>query len=507
MGRSRLRAVSYVLAPAIVIAFAVLGYYTWLNSTRFARLGESTIVESLLILAREKVDTVETYVIDADNTLFALIDPADPESIESGWRPVASEQTPSIRAVVVLDEEFKRLGDSVRGSRRDRREFLRRLDRKLLASLNLQDVKTGRLKHAHVSLDKRNYLLSHQAFDTELGVRHVIAHHDTGYMVREFFPKLFAAQEARGLYNVVGERNQRVFGPDLKEAGEFLVGHRFPTTLYNWRLQVAPKEGAELEAQQRTKRRIDVAMPLAALGVLTLSFVFFLYVAAQERRLNKLKSEFVANVSHELKTPLSVIRMFTDLLRTSRVASDDKRQQYLEIIGGESERLSALIDNVLDFSALERGRQTYRPDNIDLRDTVERARQAFSHRQGGEQVTLIADPDPLYAEADQDAVTLAVINLLDNAVKYGGEGPVELSIAEHGSQAAISVRDHGPGIDKDDAKQIFERFYRGKHASHARGSGIGLSLVKHIAQSHGGNVWARTHPEGGAEIGFSIPTG
>ena len=343
-----------------------------------ARLGEQTIVQSLLLLAREKVSTVEQYVIDTDNAALQLIDPEKSDTVEDSWRPEAKLVTPSIRALLLLDDDGNLLANSVRGTKKDRREFLRTFRRKLLPQLKLSDMEPGKLKHVHRSVSGKNYLLALSLMETNVGKRIVIMHHDTGYLTRELFPTLFAAEEAQGLYNVVGENNRRVFGPDLSKAGEFVVGYRFPSTLYNWRLQVAPKEGAELEAQQRTKRRAELALPLAALGIITLSLVFFLYVAAKERKLNQLKSDFIANVSHELKTPLSVIRMFGDMLQSDRILAEDKRQQYLEIICGESERLSALIDNVLDFSALERGRQTYVFHQTDLNNALEQAWTPFN---------------------------------------------------------------------------------------------------------------------------------
>ena len=505
--RSTLRAVSFFLLPALAIAFGILGYYTWLNTTQYARLGEQTIVQSLLLLAREKVDTVEQYVIDADNAVFDLVDPNVEKTVEESWRPAAKETTPSVRAVILLDENNKILADSVRGTARDRRKFLRVLRRRLLPELLFEDIQLTELQHVHKNLGGRNYLLAFSAFETESGRRIVLLHHDTRHLTREFFPTLFAVEEAQGLYNVVGENNKRVFGPDLSKAGEYVVGYRFPSTLYNWRLQVAPKEGAELEAQQKSKRLTEVALPLAALGVISLSLLFFLYVAAKERQVNQLKSDFIANVSHELKTPLSVIRMFAELLKSDRVQTDEKRQQYLEIISRESERLSALIDNVLDFSALERGRQTYVFRDVELREVIKRAREAFQYRadQDGNQIKFVSPMTPFPAAADEEALTLAVHNLLDNAVKYGENGPIELELKRVDGKAIVIVRDHGPGIPSDSHDRVFERFYREHRDNQTRGSGIGLALVKHIAEAHGGNVWTRNARGGGAEVGFSIP--
>jgi len=242
-------------------------------------------------------------------------------------------------------------------------------------------------------------------------------------------------------------------------------------------------------------------------AVILLSMIFFFYAAEKERRLNRLKSELMANVSHELKTPLSVVRMFADMLRSGRVPSEERRLEYLDIICRESERLTSLIDNVLDFSAVEGGKGPYRLKRGDVGLAVGRALDAFRYRSEQDGVEIRLDrPDALPPVLiDQEAIALAVINLLDNAIKYGGQTPVELGLTAKRSSIDIAVRDHGPGIPSEAIRRVFERFYRGPHTSPTRGSGIGLSLVKHIAEAHGGRVWAKNAPGGGAVVGFSIP--
>jgi two-component system phosphate regulon sensor histidine kinase PhoR len=216
--------------------------------------------------------------------------------------------------------------------------------------------------------------------------------------------------------------------------------------------------------------------------------------SVKERRLAALKSDFVANVSHELKTPLALIRMFGEMLLSGRVSSDDKRRQYLQIITGESERLTALIENVLDFAKVERGKAayTFAPGNVG--EVVARAVEVYRYRaerEGMEVELRVAEGLPP-CSIDARAIELLVINLLDNAFKYAKDGgKVDVSVERTGRSVTIAVRDRGPGIDAEDRDRIFERFVRGKNAAgeeRVRGSGIGLSLVKHIAESHGGKV-------------------
>jgi len=251
--------------------------------------------------------------------------------------------------------------------------------------------------------------------------------------------------------------------------------------------------------------------------------VFAILLAVQrERRMNELKSEFVANVSHELKTPLALVRMFGEMLQSGRVASDEKRKEYLDIIVNESERLSSLIENVLDFARVERGRGSYEFAEGDVGVVVSRATQVLKYRAEREHTRLEVHIESGLPECriDDRALQLAVVNLIDNAIKYGrpaaengtdsGRSIVEISAEQHAGNVVIRVQDHGPGIAKTERERIFERFVRGtktadKDGVPVRGSGIGLALVKHIAESHGGTAHVESEVGKGSTFILTIP--
>lgn len=235
---------------------------------------------------------------------------------------------------------------------------------------------------------------------------------------------------------------------------------------------------------------------------------------ARAKDSSALKSEFVANVSHELKTPLALVRMFAEMLQSGRVASEEKKQEYLDIIVSESERLSALIENVLDFARVERGRQAYELAEGSVGDAVTQAVGVYRHRAEREGVELTVDVEPGLptARIDNRAIQLAIINYIDNAVKYAaGTGAVAVKAALEGGSVVVRVVNRGPGVPPEDRERIFERFVRGTTArAHGlerpvRGSGIGLALVKHIAESHGGAAWVEPAPGRGASFAFRIP--
>jgi two-component system, OmpR family, phosphate regulon sensor histidine kinase PhoR len=499
--------VYFVLLPALAVAAGILGYYTWRTAAQYARLGEETIVQSTLLLVREKVDRIERMVISADNAVFELVDLSAPESLETQWPPLAPSVSPSVRAVVVLDDSGAVMVDVFRGEAKDRRQYLKVLLERMLPDLELEKQPVGRLKHLHRTYAGKSYLVSYKALSHQGRRYYAVAHHDTEHIIRHELPQLFASDEGKRLYNVVDDTNHRVFGPSLARAGDYLVGHRFPTTLYGWRLQVAPKQAPLLDAKGRSQRLNEVALLGTSFAIILLGVAFLIYAADKERRLNALKSEFIANVSHELKTPLSVIRMFGELLMTGRVRSPDKQQQYLEMICRESERLTALIENVLDFSALERGKRPFELAPGDLGKVVAEAVETFRTRfdQGDVGIRLHVADDLPPVRLDGQAIFLAVMNLLDNAMKYGAGSPVEVTVTPTASDVAVEVRDRGPGIPPEDLRRIFERFFRGRRGSEARGSGIGLSIVERIAEAHGGRVFALNDEAVGARVGFSLP--
>ena len=195
--------------------------------------------------------------------------------------------------------------------------------------------------------------------------------------------------------------------------------------------------------------------------------------------------------------------MFGELLQSGRVDSDEKRSQYLQIIVSESERLAALIENVLDFAKVERGKAAYEFTQCDLVEVVARAVEACRIRADQEHVELelVSEASSLMLEIDERSIEIAVINLVDNAVKYAAGGQrVRVELKPSGSQVQIRVIDWGAGIADDEKRRIFDRFVRGRSTlnQRVRGSGIGLALVKHIAEAHGGDAWVLDHDGNGA---------
>lgn len=487
--------VFFALVPAIALAVLVLGGVALRTTLQIEKARQQTVFDATLTLADERVDRLDKLIIAQDNVVAAHVDLSNLGTISRRWLPTAVRETPSVRAILVLDMDHAEHDVLAFASRRPGVEddtFRRLLVTRLFPQMNFS-APTEELRHLHHAVDGQSVLISYWQ-RTYGDARHlVVAWHDVPRLVHDVMPRIYRdIDRGNSRMNVVDEENRIIFGPPIK-GGEFTVGRPFPTTLYNWRVQIALTSAEQLGQKVEHQRTTEIGLVGFAAVVALAGLAIVVIAREKERRLAGLKSDFVANVSHELKTPLSLVRMFGEMLLSDRVPSDEKRRLYLSIIVAESERLSALIENVLDFAMVERGRVAYEfaPGNIG--DVVARAVEVYRYRaeREGMAVSLRIGKDLPLASIDARAVELAVINLLDNALKYAKEGGrVDVDVERLGWAIGVRVSDNGPGIEKDEHERIFERFVRGRHATstRARGSGIGLSLVKHIAQSHGGRV-------------------
>jgi two-component system, OmpR family, phosphate regulon sensor histidine kinase PhoR len=511
--RDRLRLVA--LLPAVVIAVGVLAFFTLRSMLQIDKLRQQSVLEATLALATEKANRLDRQIIDQDNVVIAIADPASLTELTERWIPTAQRETPTIRAILILDDSRSVLAFASRaiGPWMEEEAFRRLLTQQIVGDMDT-DVQRDELRHLHREYGGQSYLLSYWQREHE-GRRYlVVAWHDIGRIVRETLATLYVeAQPSGARVNVVDEEGRIIYGPPLR-SGELTVGVRFPTTLYNWRLQVSPLSGEELASKVQNRRLLEITVITLSCAVIVAGAIVMLLLSEKERRISTLKSEFVANVSHELKTPLALVRMFAEMLQSGRVPTEAKRREYLDVIVRESERLTALIENVLDFAKLERGRGAFELAPGDVGDAVARATNAYRYRAEREGVSLEVDVDEDLPEAhiDDRAIQLAVSNLLDNALKYapGGER-VGVCVRHWDDGIRVDVTDEGPGVPAEDARRIFERFVRGPVAeapskAPVRGSGIGLALVKHIAESHGGKAWVE--PRGdlpGSTFSFTVP--
>jgi two-component system phosphate regulon sensor histidine kinase PhoR len=231
------------------------------------------------------------------------------------------------------------------------------------------------------------------------------------------------------------------------------------------------------------------------------------------RHLDKVRQDFIANASHELKTPLTAIRGFAETL-LSGGASEEELERYLAVISRNAERMNSLVEDLLSLSRIESGTSKLEPTAVDLHDLAKIALEDLAQRLEAASIeaSVVADAGSI-ALADKRSVEQVLGNLLDNAVKYtdaGGRIAIRIEAAPNGSakhMLRLSVEDSGPGISQSECSRIFERFYR-IDAARSRalgGTGLGLSIVKHLVQAMGGEIYVESEPGQGSRFRFTLP--
>ena len=251
-------------------------------------------------------------------------------------------------------------------------------------------------------------------------------------------------------------------------------------------------------------------LTLAALSLVLAGGIALTYRnVTKEMALARLKSDFVSNVSHELRTPLSLIRLYAETLEMGRLTSPEKYQEYYRIIRKESERLTSLINNILDFSRIEAGRKEYDFRETDMRELVHNTLDSYRYQieQNGFQFEEKIDEVPPL-RVDREAMARSLLNLVNNALKYSQDRKfIGVNLYRDNGSVKLEVVDQGIGIPHQEQQKIFEKFYRvGDPLVHnTKGSGLGLSLVRHIVQAHGGDVSVDSAPGQGSKFTIALP--
>ncbi len=306
--------------------------------------------------------------------------------------------------------------------------------------------------------------------------------------------------EAERLANKTGTTFEIVKGGEAgKPMGDFFPRMRviFPAT--------APIEASVIPSRQLGSFWFWFVIPFTLLG----GFLLW-HDTRREIRISEMRTQFVSSVSHELKTPLTAIRMFAETLQIGGETDKKTHDEYLETIVNESERLTRLLNNVLDFSRIERGQKTYSMAPTSLEEVLDAAVRTMRYplsAKGFELSVEVCEGIPP-VNVDRDAMQQAILNLLANAVKYSGKRrDIAVRLCSENGNALIQVEDHGIGVPPSEQSRIFEKFYRA-HVPENRaiaGTGLGLALVAHIAAGHGGTAGVESKPGEGSTFSIRIP--
>jgi signal transduction histidine kinase len=267
----------------------------------------------------------------------------------------------------------------------------------------------------------------------------------------------------------------------------------------------------DLFAEQRRQTIWLAALLGVALLAVLGAFLAMQRALITERQLNQQKSDFVASVSHELRTPVSSMRLMLENLESGAVDTDAAKRNYLELLGSECHRLSALIENVLDFARIEHNRKIYHMAEADVAAMIRDAVQLMQPHAAQRRQQLIANVETIEPAPQIDALALqqAVINLVDNAIKFSpADTNITISARRRDERTwQLSVADQGSGIPESEHARIFERFYRigNELRRETQGAGIGLAIVKHAVDAHGGRIEVDSQPGRGATFVLILP--
>jgi signal transduction histidine kinase len=279
--------------------------------------------------------------------------------------------------------------------------------------------------------------------------------------------------------------------------------------LPGWELSVSVPESPALQSGARLRMLATSGLILLLLLTIAASLYFMNAMVRRAAELSALKTDFVSAVSHEMRTPLATIRMIAEMFQMQRVKDLRMSREYIDTVASETERLTRLINKVLDFSRMDSSQKPYSFAPTALGPLVSATVKNFEAGIAGNcRINVSVEPDLPEVRVDEDAMIQALINLLDNAVKYSPEpGQVQVTLSRRGGELLLQVADRGVGIDPRKLGMIFEKFYRCEEELTRRttGTGIGLAIVKHIAEAHRGRIEVRSAPGQGSVFTLHLP--
>jgi two-component system phosphate regulon sensor histidine kinase PhoR len=346
---------------------------------------------------------------------------------------------------------------------------------------------------------------SHQLTESKSRLEAVMANMESGV----------ALFDRNGRIDLVNPSAERILGVCKYEA----VGRTYVEMLKNYPLiqiidevhKTGKPQSGEIALIFPSERIIQAhAAPVFGERQEPRGVVLVLHDISEIRRLERMRAEFVANVSHELKTPVTAVKGFAETLLEGALYNSKACEEFVGIIGEEAERLNRLINDLLSLSRIESREMKLQLEPLELlpeiRQIVDKIKPRFQKKELA--LSLAASRQPVAAQADRDRLEQVLLNLLENSLMYTPSGGrVEVEVKKSEGMAVVSVSDTGIGIPPDDIPRIFERFYRVDRARSRKfgGTGLGLAIVKHIVEAHGGRVWVESEVGKGSTFYFTLP--
>lgn len=327
-------------------------------------------------------------------------------------------------------------------------------------------------------------------------------------LLRQALQRHVSSEETEWI--VRGRDGQTILSSGSAPSGSVTVRTNFTGNFPDWSLEFYQQDPRLFETFLTSRRGVYFYMFLLIAGILIFGLILTVRIVTHELELAKMKSDFVSTISHEFKSPLTSIRQLAEMLQTGRVPSEERRQKYYDTLLEQSERLSLLTDNVLNFAKMEEGRKEFEFEKADigalLKEVVSAVQDRVSHEDF--EIQLKIENSLPSIMADSAAISQSITNLIDNAIKFSGKAKkiVVKSFTED-LYLVISVQDFGIGIKKEELNKVFDRFYRGgdELTRTVKGSGLGLTLVKQIVEAHHGKVHVESEPGQGSTFSMKLP--
>ena len=300
-----------------------------------------------------------------------------------------------------------------------------------------------------------------------------------------------------------GVFHDEFFPRDIARSNEITLGFKNPVT---YKLSIDNTGPYILK-----KLTSSIIVSVLLIGLTVLSFVLLLRNLMQQRKLTRIKNEFISNITHELKTPIATVSVAIEALKNFNALSDPQRtREYLDISGNELQRLSLLVDKVLKLSMFEKQQIEVREEYFDLRNLIEEVlgSMRLQFEKFRAQVHIVSEGEQFAIKADRLHITSVIFNLLDNALKYSKANPaIEVGLRETETSIVLSVTDNGVGISPEYKKKIFEKFFRVPEGDthNVKGYGLGLSYVAHVVTEHRGTIELESQPGIGSKFIITLP--
>lgn len=496
-------ATGIVLFSTITIGILTLRYVAEKGSVL-----EISLVESNLSLVRQTLNRIELLIAQQDQTLYAYTSSATRDELLTRLQFPMGGDSRLVKQIYLLDSKE---GTVLYPDAPDK-NLARYFKRRLAEESKLGEMPPLSLHHLHTAIDGKYHLFTLLPFTLPedehsylLLMEYQLDNLDLLFApyVRELEPTNYVC--------IRDYDNNLIYGTPVQTTVKYFVEQRFPNTFYKWLFQLVPRNADAIEQEARNRRMLNIFLVVVDL-LLLLSAWFLVYMSRREEiKLTRQKEEFIRNVSHELKTPLALIKMFSEILLMGRGQDERTRQEYLDVIFAETERMTHLVSNVLDFSNLEKGLQKFHFEDLPLDQVVRKHLEAFDYRMKKERVELTLDVQPGLPpiRGDRNAIALVLLNLLDNGIKYSAEKgkKIRIRIFAENSFVCLQVRDNGIGMLPEEIPRVFEKFYRSDNMTvrRVRGSGIGLSLVKYVVDSHGGTIQVESATGEGSSFTIRFP--